>query len=204
MRKQWVTGIIVLGLALFMGVSPASAQLPANLLQLLQQLQIQLSPSPPPPSGCKQEISLTPILAPLGAAQAGYNAQAQKRHQITLTSNTQKFEIDALAGKLVPYMVMITSKNDPSLSLQFVGGLFTNQFGTGEFDVDGRPQKPLFISEVCDVKQVLVLSMSGKPVFFGDFTNPLNNNDEAQNEINNRQLEMQNELQLELNNINDN
>jgi len=41
-------------------------------------------------------------------------------------------------------------------------------------------------------------------VFFGDFTNPLNNNDEAQNEINNRQLEMQNELQLELNNINDN
>ena len=205
MRKQWIAGVIVLGLALFMGASPASAQLPASLLQLLQQLQIQIqAPTPSPqPQGCKQQINLTPIPAPLGVAQLGYNAQAEKRHQITLTSNTQKFEIDInKAASLVPYLVLITTNSNSSL--QAVGGAFTNQFGMGEFDVDGKPNKPLFVGEMCDVKQVLVLSMSGFPVFFGDFSNPLNLQNEAQNEVNNRQLEIQIELEAEINNINDN
>src|SRR5262249_10337894 len=119
----------------------------------------------------------------------------------TLTSNQQKFEVDVQAAQLVPYSVMVTTKSNSVPKT--VGGLFTNQFGFGEFDVDGRPQKPLF-GEPCDVKVVLVFNaFIVKVILAGDFGNPLNNNNQVQIEIEDpqMQLEIQNELELELNNI---
>ena len=193
MRRPLVSSAVVLALTLAVG-APASAQVPPNLLQLLQQLQVQFQPQVQ--FGCKREINLTPVGPPVGAATLGFFGEGEKRHDIT----RQKFEVEILAKPLTPYLVLVTTSDNPTL--QTVGGIFTNFFGLGEFELDNRqPNRGVFFTnEVCNVRQILVVTLTQQPVFFGDFNDPFNfDNIEFEIEIRRGQIEI--EVELELNNI---
>src|SRR5262249_36310168 len=153
MRRQWVSSALVLAVTLAMA-APASAQVPTNLLQLLQQLQLQLQPQVQ--FGCKREVNMTPVAPPTGAAAIGFFGEAEKRHDLTRPT----YEPETRTTPLTPSLVLVTTSDNPAL--QSVGGIFTNFFGLGECELDNRqPNRGVFFtSEVCNVQQVLVVTLT--------------------------------------------